>query len=118
MLICMKATTQELADLRARISAARSETTLNNEEIGTKSGVHPSQVSRIVRGEFKTLSHNVVQVCKVLGLKFETVRRPATRADASWSRLERSVRRLWDNSPNGAARLTTLLNTIADLKDE
>ncbi|MBV5268591.1 MAG: helix-turn-helix transcriptional regulator [Afipia sp.] len=42
-------------------------------EIGRIAGVHGSQVSRICKGEFETLSQNVVQVCKVLGLPMAEV---------------------------------------------
>lgn len=80
--------------------------------------VDPSQVSRIVRGDFKTVSSNVVQICKVLGLKLETVTTPSGNRDVAWSLLEASVRRLWDDSPQGAERIATMLDTIADLRPQ
>jgi transcriptional regulator with XRE-family HTH domain len=118
MLFCMKATSDELATLRLRISAARGRKRLTNAEIGRLSNVDAGQVSRIVRGEFKTVSHNVVQVCKVLGLKIETVTTPSRRRDAAWAKLEASVRRLWDDSPQGAERIAAMLDTIAELRPQ
>lgn len=116
MLIYMKATPDELATLRRRISIARERKPLGNVEIARLSKVDASQVSRIVRGEFKTISHNVVQVCKVLGLKVEMVAPPAGGKDAAWSRLETSVRRLWDESSQGAEKIAVMLDTIAKLR--
>src|SRR3546814_8133471 len=89
---------------------------LSRAEIGRLSKVHPSQVGRICSGEFKTISNNVVQVCKVLGLNLETVTAPATKADASWSRLEASVRGIWDNTPEGAEKIARMLDTIGQLR--
>lgn len=40
----------------------------NYSQVGEKLGVHASQVSRICRGEFRTLSQNVVRVCSTLSL--------------------------------------------------
>jgi hypothetical protein len=112
----MKATEDELEDLRRRIALAHARCPLSKAEIGRLAKVHPSQVGRVVRGDFLTVSANVVQICKVLGLEMEVVERPAERRDAAWSRLEASVRRLWDETPQGADRIAMLLDTIADLQ--
>src|SRR3546814_3415524 len=104
MQICMKATAEQLASLKVRIAEADAREGLSRAEIGRLSKVHPSQVGRICSGEFKTISNNVVQVCKVLGLNLETVTAPATKADASWSRLEASVRGIWDNTDRKRTR--------------
>lgn len=117
MHICMKATGKEVASLRRRIASAVKRSGLNYSEIGRLARVDPSQVSRVVRGDFKTVSNNVVQICRVLGLKLETVSRPAQKADAAWSRLEASVRRLCDDNPNSANRIAHMLDTIADLRN-
>ena len=112
----MKATTKELAGLRRRIAAARLRKRLCNAEIGRLAHVDPSQVSRVVRGDFKTVSSNVVQICKVLGLEIDTVATPADERDVAWSRLETSVRRLWDEHPQRADSIATLLESIAELQ--
>ena len=115
MQIRMKATAEQLLDIRRRIKQASAETSLSHAEIGRISRVHPSQVSRICRGDFKTISHNVVQVCRALGLKSESVAARPTTKDASWSKLEASVRSIWDNTPEGAEKIARVLKTIGDL---
>lgn len=116
MQICMKATAEQLDNLKQRIAQANSERSLSRAEIAEISHVHASQVSRICRGEFKTISHNVVQVCTALGLEVEAVKVPATKADASWSKIKNSARSVWDNSPEGAEKIVRILETIGELR--
>ena len=52
----------------------------------------------------------------VLGLEHEAVTTPATKLDASWSKLEASVRRIWDNTPEGAEKIVRMLDTISQLR--
>ena len=117
MQICMKATPKQLADLKGQIAKAVAVSELTRSEISEKSQVHASQVSRICRGQFKTISHHVVQVCRELGIKLETPSTAATKEDASWSRLQASVRSIWDKTPEGAAKLVRVLDTIGQLKN-
>ena len=112
----MKATEEELSYLRARITAAHAGCGLSKAEIGRLAKVNAAQVTRVLRGEFLTISNNVVQICKVLGLRRETVPLPVRPQDAGWVRLEASVRRLWDETPQGADRIAALLDTIAELQ--
>jgi hypothetical protein len=112
----MKATSLELDYLKRRIANAVSESRLNRREIGETSDVHPSQVSRICRGDFKTISHNVVQVCKTLGIAIDRISIPAGVEDASWSRIEASARSVWDKSPEGAEKIARILTTIGELR--
>ncbi|MEO1167934.1 MAG: hypothetical protein AAFW97_04390 [Pseudomonadota bacterium] len=112
----MKATAKQLAALQEQIAAARAQTTLSDTEIGDISKVHPSQVGRIVRGEFKTISFNVVQVCKALGIAIESAPRNVSEENDAWLRLEASLRGLWDKTPEGAERIVKVLNTIGALR--
>lgn len=116
MQICVKATTSEIEILVDQMKAARRARGLSNAEIGKLAAVHPSQVGRICSGDVRTITGNVVQVCKVLGLSVETVDRPAEKDDQSWARLEASVRTLWDRTPEGAEKIIRMLDTIALLK--
>ena len=115
MLICMKPSREEIGDLRKRLRSARKKKRLTDTEIGRLAGVHPSQVGRILRGDFRTLSHNVVQVCRVLGIELATVATAADTRDAAWSRLEESVRKLWDETPEGARKIAKMIEAIAEL---
>ena len=58
------------------------------------------------------MSHNVVQICRVLGLDPE-VAKPATESDAAWARLERDLEKLWDISPARARRMAKLMDAMA-----
>lgn len=112
----MKATANQLESLRERIARARAADASTDAAIGDISGVHPSQVGRICRGEFKTVSHNVVQVCKALGMKMESAALRETGDDLGWLKLESSLRKLWDETPEGADRIARLLETIGALR--
>lgn len=111
----MKATENELQDLKARIVYAHERGQLNYSEIGKKCGVHSSQVSRICRGNFKTISYNVVQVCKELGLEMTVVACDG-KQDAGWSKVEASARRLWEKSDKNANQIAKLFNVIGGLR--
>lgn len=60
------------------------------------------------------MSHNVVQVCRVLGLD-PVAARPATKRDAAWAQLERDLERLWEESPERAREIAKLLDAMAKL---
>lgn len=117
MQIRMKATPNELAVLRRQIAEARAQNTLSDTEIGTLVDVHPSQVGRICRGDFKTISHHVVQICKVLGLEMNSAALASTDESRSWKRLESSLRTLWDKTPEGADKIVRVLDTIGALRN-
>ncbi len=102
--------------LAERMTIARQARGLSNASVAKLAAVHPSQVGRICNGDFRTITGNVVQICKVLGLSMEPPGRPREKEDASWVRLEASVRRLWDRTPEGAERIVRVLDTIAALK--
>ena len=116
MLICMKPTQKQLQDLRARISEAHARNGRSCAEIGRISGVHPSQVGRICAGQFKTFSHNVVQVCKSLGVNVPRLEPALDDMAPEWAAAQSSMRRIWDETPEGARTIAKLLNAIADLK--
>ena len=113
MLICMKLGRADIEDLRKRLRFALEKQRLTVSEVGRLAGVHPSQAGRICRGEFRTLSHNVMQVCRVLGL--DPARQPATKSDAAWALLERDLRKLWEESPDRARQMAKLLDAMAKL---
>ena len=109
----MKPTIKEISDIAADLAKARSEMSLSNAEIGRISGVHPSQVGRICEGNFKTFSHNVVQVCNALGVTVPQMKSRHVAQDPSWAKVERSIRKLWDATPEGARSITRMLDAIA-----
>jgi transcriptional regulator with XRE-family HTH domain len=86
-------------------------------EISARAHVHPSQVSRICRGQFKTVSSNLMQICTALGLELsEGETRHPVAENHLQRRLEASVLELWDRSPEDAKRLIKFLEQLAELR--
>lgn len=88
-------------------------------ELADLSRVDASQVSRILAGDFVTFGSAVVRICNILGVppdaegpKEPSNPRIATPNEASWSKVERAVRNLWDETPVGADRLVRVLDAI------
>ena len=102
--------------LKSQLWTLYSESGLSFSEVGRAAGVHPSQVSRICRGGFRTLSHNVVQVCKALGLELETVKIEAPAVSILRQQLENSVLEIWDQTPEDAERIARFLRQLLDLR--
>ena len=118
MLIYMKPSALEIGALKMRIVEQYKAQTLTYAEIGRMSKVDQSQVYRICTGKFRTISNNVVQVCKVLGVQVETVQTRSGEDDPSWRRLEMSLRNLWDQTPKGAKRIIKILDSMADWRTD
>ncbi len=116
MLICMKPTIKEIASLHARISHALSKKELTYAELARISNVDQSQVSRICRGEFKTFSNNVVQVCRALDVRVPRLRHESS-ADPEWEKAQANMHRIWNRAPGGASVIARVLDAIADLQD-
>lgn len=112
----MKPTIKQLNDLKAKIVAARGAKGLSYAELGRISRVHPSQVGRICEGHFKTFSHNVVQVCKALEIKVPRLEPQQSGMAPEWAQAMSSMRKIWDDTPEGAQVITRMLDAIADLK--
>ncbi len=110
----MKLSRADIDDLRKRLRFALEKQRLTASEIGRLAGVHPSQVGRICRGEFRTMSYNVMEVCRVLGLD-PAAAKPATESDAAWARLESNLRELWEDSPDRARRMAKLMEAMTKL---
>jgi hypothetical protein len=115
MLICMKPTRKQLDDLTASIAQARSAKNLSDAEISRICDVHPSQIARICGGNFKTFSHSVMQICKVLDVSVPRLEPRAGDLDREWARAQASMRKLWDETPEGAKRITRMLDAIGEL---
>ena len=102
----MKLGRPEIDEVRQRLRSAVKKQQLTVTEIGRLASVHPSQVGRICRGEFRTMSHNVVEVCRVLGLD-PVAGKPAGKEAAAWAGLERDLEKLWEESPDRARQMAS-----------
>ena len=115
MLIHMKPTSKHLSELQQRISNKYAKSRLSKADLGRLASVHPSQVGRICAGDFKTISNNVVQICRVLKVKVPKLDEE-TEMDIEWAKANASLRRIWDHTPEGAAIIRRVLDAIADLR--
>lgn len=118
MQIYMKPTQIERTELIREIEEKRTAAGMSYAALGDFAGVDASQVSRICRGEFVTFGANVVQICTILGVQVpgSRTRVPSGRpADPNWDKLERSMRRAWDNTPDGADRLAKVIAAVGEI---
>jgi hypothetical protein len=94
---------------RAKRSLAALARRASTVEIAAASGIHQSQVSRLLRGQFRRLSPNVR---KLLDYKAGP-KRPAAEGKAA---VIRAALRTWDETPQGAKALVKLLRSVQDLR--
>lgn len=112
----MKPSDKQLKAVRDRIAAAYEAKGLSNTELGRLARVHPSQVGRICAGDFKTFSHNVVQICKALGVCVPRSEARSAAEDPAWVRAQSSMRKIWDETPDGARAIICMLDAVAELR--
>ena len=117
----MKPSLEERKKLAGLIRQQWAKSSLSNGELAAIAKVDPAQTSRILDGQFRTLSGNVLRICNVLGVDpyaempaFPTPREARKRE--AWLKLEASVRRAWDQTPTGADRLVAVIDAVARVK--
>ena len=113
MQICMKLDQQSRKNLRDRIKARLSETGLKIIQIARAADIDPGQASRICRGDFRTMSNSVMQICNILEIDVTAHVRSEDRLDG---RLVARLIDLWDGTPEDSARLSQLLAQLAKLR--
>ena len=80
-------------------------------EIAAATGIHQSQVSRLLRGQFRRLSPNVRKL-----LDYRPGARKGVTEDEAKQAVIRAALRTWDETPEGARALVRLLRSVEDLK--
>ncbi|AJP70709.1 helix-turn-helix domain-containing protein [Sphingomonas hengshuiensis] len=100
------------------IRRRRAKTSLSNAELAAIASVDPGQTSRILDGQFRTVSGNVLRICNALGINphgedDDDAAPKEVRKRAAWAKLEASVRRAWDQTPQGAERLVAVIDAVA-----
>jgi hypothetical protein len=117
----MKPSRSERENLAGRIRRARQKSALSNGEIASLARVDPGQTSRILDGKFRTVSGNVVQICNALGVDLhgaggdDPPSPTQAKTSAAWAKLEASLRRAWDETPQGAERLVRVIDAVAEV---
>jgi len=79
--------------------------------IAADTGIHQSQVSRLVRGQFKRLSPNV-QTLVDYARKPKRYSAQQTAEDGARESVVRAALRIWDATPRGAHALVRLLRSV------
>jgi transcriptional regulator with XRE-family HTH domain len=81
------------------------------QQIASATGVHQSQVSRILRGHFRTVTPNVAKLCKYANI---TPQMKTTKNSIS-EELNRELVRLLDGTAKREQTVLRLLKAICDL---
>ena len=96
---------------RAKRSLAALGRRASTVDIAARTGIHQSQVSRLLRGQFSRVSPNVR---KLLGYRPDAAKKtPDVEAKQA---VIRAALRTWDTTPEGARALVRLLRSVADLR--
>ena len=99
---------------RARRTLARLAAQVSTVQLAADTGIHQSQVSRLLRGQFHRVSRNVQLL---LAYARKPGRAPAPRrAEAAKASVIRAALRTWDTTPEGAQALVRLLRSVQDLR--
>jgi len=83
--------------------------------LARKAGVHQSQVSRMLAKDFKTMSHNVMQVCITLRIPLPALVR-SDGSDADRERIIDSAIAVWNGTSADADVLVQLFAQNARLR--
>lgn len=87
--------------------------TLTQKEIEESTGVHQSQVSRILAGQAKRLSRNVQRLCKYAE-QLDSITAPESSSSADL--LQARILDVWDGTRNHAEALEALLRELAHVQ--
>ena len=109
MQVDVKGQARELA--RAKRSLAALGRRASTVDIAARTGIHQSQVSRLLRGQFRRMSPNVR---KLLGYKPEMKKK--TLDPGAKQAVIRAALRTWDATPEGARALVRLLRSVEGLR--
>lgn len=115
MQIYMKLNVDQVKKLSDRLEKKRRELGLSYTKIAINIDVDQSQVSRICRGEFKTYSSHVMQICILLGIEAVGRSHMISKVDDA-KRLRKAVEQFWDGSSEDAERLLKLLQAIGEFR--
>ncbi|WP_017996756.1 helix-turn-helix domain-containing protein [Rhizobium leguminosarum] len=106
----MKLKPEDIESLANRIEAKRLASGYSYSDIARISAVNQGQVSRICRGQFKTASGNVMQICMMLGVDAKLDE------PADFVRIQEAVLNLWDGTSVDAERITRLLGVVNEVR--
>jgi transcriptional regulator with XRE-family HTH domain len=111
----MKLTSQEIENIVNEIDRRRVTQGLSVSALARKAGVHQSQVSRMLAKDFKSMSHNFMQICIALGVPFPPLGRSDV-SDGDRKRIIESAIAVWNGTSTDADALVELFAQIARLR--
>ncbi|MCV3243574.1 transcriptional regulator with XRE-family HTH domain [Mesorhizobium robiniae] len=101
-------------EIATQIDSERRKRKLSCADLARQSGVHVSQVSRVCRGRFRTVSQNTMRICNALGLAVN----PDSSASCQHGRLlAEAIIAVWDKTPSDAQRLLRFIESVAALRE-
>jgi DNA-binding Xre family transcriptional regulator len=116
MQICMKLASASkrvlVAEIRSRMSARK----LNASQLAQICTVDQSQISRVLAGDFKGVSQNIMQICMHLGIDPARPLRLTPADDAARQRITESALAIWDGTPESVDLLVSVLGGMAALQ--
>jgi transcriptional regulator with XRE-family HTH domain len=111
--LTLPATSTQKAELRYLASLVQARQ-LSQNEIARATGVHQSQISRILAGQYRRRSRNVVNLCKyAFSLRHEESSASHPAKDALFDALFR----IWDGSQEHANALIEVLEAIGTIQE-
>lgn len=115
MQICMRLASESkralVGEIRSRMNARR----LNETQLAAICGVDQSQVSRVLAGNFKVISQNIMQICIALSIDPVRPLRLLPENDAARQRIVECALAVWDGTVEGADLLVSVLGGMAAL---
>ncbi|WP_458148635.1 helix-turn-helix domain-containing protein [Bradyrhizobium sp. UFLA05-109] len=88
---------------------------LNISDTAKITGIHQSQVSRILAGDFKTLSSNIIKICIFFEMDIGNFRE-LDRAEDDRRQIANSAIAIWNGTHHDASVVISLLREIAKLR--
>ena len=113
MQITVKAPSAEV--VRARRTLERLRARVSTVQIAVDTGIHQSQVSRLLRGHFRRISPNV-RALLAYASKGQSKKAEPRAAQAARTAVIRAALRTWDATPEGAQALVRLLRSVQEIK--
>jgi len=113
MQITVKAPSAEV--VRARRTLERLRARVSTVQIAVDTGIHQSQVSRLLRGHFRRISPNV-RALLAYASKGRSKKAEPRAAQAARTAVIRAALRTWDATPEGAQALVRLLRSVQEIK--
>jgi hypothetical protein len=116
MQICMKLASEAKRALSAEIRAQMDGRMLNSSQLANQCGVDQSQISRVLAGDFKGVSHNLMQICISLGIDPLRFVVPSRVDEMAKRRIMESALAIWDGTAEGAELLVSIFAGMAAMR--